>query len=228
MRFIDKFMEFLDKPYVKKDEGKETKRATHNNITDYETKAKIEELYEKSSDTFGQFDRDLESGLFDIINYEEMPFSTKDIYITHLNVTEDFLYRDKSFATSSFNSDELIPKGSIASRPPKDYTRYPILSQLQANKLGSRAYYQLANVGSCTRYQGSECRSDQKLYYIITQDSKVTDREWYTVVSRCWSLSSIIIVIAHRKDHEQITTFAGKKVKPTAILTVFEEEGDVL
>ena len=63
MRFIDKFMDFLDKPYVKKDEGKETKRAR-----DPETKAKIEELYEKSSDAFGQFERDMESGRFNMIS----------------------------------------------------------------------------------------------------------------------------------------------------------------
>ena len=223
MRFIDKFMDFLDKPYVKKDEGKETKRAR-----DAETKAKIEELYEKSSDAFGQFERDMESGRFNMISYDEMPFSTNDIYITHLNVTEDFLYRDKSFSTGSFNEDELIPKGRIASRPPKDYTKYPILSQLQAQKMDSRAYYQLANVGTCTRYQGSECRTDQKLYYIITADSKITDREWYTVVSRCWSLDSIVIVLAHRQTQEKITTFAGKKVKATSILVVFTKEGETI
>lgn len=223
MRFIDKFMDFLDKPYVKKDEGKETKRAR-----DPETKAKIEELYEKSSDAFGQFERDMESGRFNMISYDEMPFSTNDIYITHLNVTEDFLYRDKSFSTGSFNEDELIPKGRIASRPPKDYTKYPILSQLQAQKMDSRSYYQLSNVGTATRYQGSECRSDQKLYYIITADSKITDREWYTVVSRCWSLDSIVIVLAQRKTQEKITTFAGKKVKATLILAVFTKEGDTI
>lgn len=223
MRFIDQFKAMLDQPWVISDEGKETQRATHNGITDYETKAKIEELYEESDDSFGAFDRDMENGLFDYINYEEMEFSTDNVYITHLNVTEDFLYRDKSFATCNFNTDELIPKGSIASRPPKDYTRYPILSQLQAQKLGSRAYYQLANVGTCTRYQGSECRSDQKLYYLITRSSKVTNREWYTVVSRCWSLSSIVVVLVPEQTHEKITTFAGKKVKPTAILSVFEE-----
>lgn len=226
MRFLDSFKKMLEEPWVLSDEGKETKRATHNGITDYETKAKIEDLYEKSGDTFGEFERDIESGKFDIITYEEMPFSTNDIYITHLNVTEDFLYRDKSFATGSFNQDELIPKGSIASKPPKDYTRYPILSQLQAQKLDSRAYFQLANVGSCTRYQGSECRTDQKLYYLITHTSKITDREWYTVVSRCWSLSSIIIVIVPEKSNEKITSFGGKRVKPTSILTVFEKENE--
>lgn len=221
MRFIESFKAMLDEPWVIKDEGKDTKRAR-----DAETKAKIEELYELSDDSFGEFERDLESGKFEMISYDEMEFSTNDIYITHLNVTEDFLYRDKSFATGSFSQDDLIPKGSIASRPPKDYTRYPILSQLQAQKLDSRAYYQLANVGSCTRYQGSECRTDQKLYYLITHNSRITNREWYTVVSRCWSLSSIVIVIVPEKSHEKITSFGGKKVKPTSILTVFEKENE--
>jgi hypothetical protein len=119
----------------------------------------------------------------------------------------------------------LIPKGSIASRPPKNPNSYPILSQTQAEKQKSRAYYQLANIGSCTRYQGSEVTDKQKLYYIITPDSKVTNREWYTVVSRCWTLDSIVIVLADRRREKPLAEFNGKKVKNIMILSV--TEGDL-
>lgn len=216
--FLKEFEAFLAEPFVLCDEGTETKRAR-----DKETKEKIESLYSLNGDTFGQFNKDICSGRFPIIGYDDMPFSTNDIYITHLNETEDFLYRDKSFASESFNTDELIPKGGIASKPPKDYTRYPILSQSQAEKLRSQSYYQLANVGSCTRYQGSECTTGQKLYYLVTPTSKVTNREWYTVVSRCWSLDSIVIVIVNRGKREECKQFRGKKVKNVKILSIVKE-----
>ena len=136
------------------------------------------------------------------------------------------LYRDKRLASLTYNEDDLIPKGSIASKPPKDFTKYPILSQEQAERLKSRAYYQLANVGSCTRYQGSECRSDQTLYYLISQDSHVTNREWYTVVSRCWKLDSIVIVIIRNRAKKNLVSFKGKKVKPFRVLSIISGVND--
>lgn len=217
-RFAELFDDFMKEPFVLLDEGKETKRAR-----DAETKAKIESLYEKSNDEYGEFDRDIESGLFDIISYKEMQYTTNDIYITHLNETEDMLYRDKKLADGVFNTDDLIPKGGIASKPPKDPGKYPILSQLQAEKTRARSYYQLKNIGSCTRYQGSECTDTQTLYYIITLRSRITNREWYTVVSRCWKLSSIVIVIANSKK-EPLREFRGKKIKEVKTLVVTGEE----
>ena len=67
MSFINDFKKFIEQPFVISDEGTETKRAR-----DEETKEKIEHLYEVSGDTFGEFDRDLESGRFPMIEYEEM------------------------------------------------------------------------------------------------------------------------------------------------------------
>lgn len=220
MSFSKLFNDFLNEPFVISDEGMETKRAD-----DDETKAKIEALYATSNDKYGEFNRDAASGRFTIIKYEDMQFTTKDVYITHLNETEDFIYRNKSFATSSFPDELLIPKGSIASKPPKDPSKYPVMSQSQAEKTRSRAYYQLSNIGSCTRYQGSEVKANQKLYYIVTPDSKVTNREWYTVVSRCHKLDSIVIVLIDRHKAEPIKEFNGKKVKQ--IMTLSITEGDL-
>lgn len=211
--FLKRFNDLLTKPFVCVDEGTETKRAR-----DAETKAKIEYLYTKSNDTCTEFKKDFNTKRFDTISYEEMPFNLNDIYITHLNETEEKLYVDKKLAQGCYNPDDLIPKGNLASKPPKDFTRYPVLSQLQAERLRSQAYYQLKNIGSCTRYQGSECTTSQKLYYIVTLDSKITNREWYTVVSRCWSLDSIVIVIANRRKEKQLKTFNNRKVKNTKIL----------
>ena len=213
--FLRRFNELMNKPYVLVDEGFETKRAR-----DKETKDKIESLYKTSNDDSTEFLKDVATNRFDIIKYEDMEFNTNDVYITHLNETEEMLYRDKKLATMFFNDDELICKGSIASKPPKDLQKYPILSQLQAERMKSKAYLQLANIGSITRYQGSEVTDKQKLYYIITLDSRITNREWYTVVSRCWTLDSIVIVIANRQTKEKLKTFNNRKIKDVRTLVI--------
>ena len=213
--FLRRFNELMNKPYVLVDEGFETKRAR-----DKETKDKIESLYKTSNDESTEFLKDVATNRFDIIKYEDMDFSTNDVYITHLNETEEMLYRDKKLSTMFFNDDELICKGSIASKPPKDLQKYPILSQLQAERMKSQAYLQLANIGSITRYQGSEVTDKQKLYYIITLDSRITNREWYTVVSRCWTLDSIVIVIANRQSKEKLKTFNNRKIKDVRTLVI--------
>lgn len=213
------FKDFLDEPYVISDEGTDTKRARNK-----ETKEKIEYLYTKSDELATEFNRDMKTGRFPVISYEDMFFDKNDIYITHMNETEDYLYRDKNFAGIKWENDDLIPKGGIANKPPKELSKQPILSQLQAERLGSRSYCQLKNVGSCTRYQGSECTDKQTLYYIITEDSKITNREWYTVVSRCWSLDSIVIVIAKRVVNMRLTNFNGRKIKDAKILSVLSAD----
>ena len=213
--FLRRFNELMNKPYVIVDEGFETKRAR-----DKETKDKIESLYKTSNDDSTEFLKDVATNRFDIIKYEDMTFSTNDVYITHLNETEEMLYRDKKLSTMFFNDDELICKGSIASKPPKDLRKYPILSQLQAERMKSQASLQLANIGSITRYQGSEVTDKQKLYYIITLDSRITNREWYTVVSRCWTLDSIVIVIANRQTKEKLKTFNNRKIKDVRTLVI--------
>ena len=213
--FLRRFNELMNKPYVIVDEGFDTKRAR-----DKETKDKIESLYKTSNDESTEFLKDVATNRFDIIKYEDMSFNTNDVYITHLNETEEMLYRDKKLATMFFNDDELICKGSIASKPPKDLNKYPILSQLQAERMKSQAYLQLANIGSITRYQGSEVTDKQKLYYIITLDSRITNREWYTVVSRCWTLDSIVIVIANRQTKEKLKTFNNRKIKDVRTLVI--------
>ena len=213
--FLRRFNELMNKPYVLVDEGFETKRAR-----DKETKDKIESLYKTSNDDSTEFLKDVASNRFDIIKYEDMEFNTNDVYITHLNETEELLYRDKKLSTMFFNDDELICKGSIASKQPKDLSKYPILSQLQAERMKSQAYLQLANIGSITRYQGSEVTDKQKLYYIITLDSRITNREWYTVVSRCWTLDSIVIVIANRQTKEKLKTFNNRKIKDVRTLVI--------
>ena len=99
--FLRRFNELMNKPYVLVDEGFETKRAR-----DKETKDKIESLYKTSNDDSTEFLKDVATNRFDIIKYEDMTFNTNDVYITHLNETEELLYRDKKLSTMFFNDDE--------------------------------------------------------------------------------------------------------------------------
>ena len=155
-----------------------------------------------------------------IIYYEDMEYTPEDAYITHDNATEDFLYKDKSFATNPFL--DLIPKGYLASRPPKDLSKYPLLSQLEANKTKARSYTQVMNVGSPVRFQGSEVDSDHKLYYIIQPNSIISARELYTVITRLWDIDCLRIVLINTPKSYSLSTFNDKPVKVHKYLTLNE------
>lgn len=180
---------------------------------DPETEAYITAMYNADSDKATAYHDDCSN--FDMIDYADMSYNMHDIYICHTNDIEDMLYRDKLITSGVYNDCDVIPKGHIASKIPKDLSKYPIMSQKQAERTRSKSYLQMANIGSCTRYQGSECRDDQTLYYIVNAGSKVTNREWYTVISRCWSIKSIKIVIMQQAE-TKIKMLCGKPVK-TAI-----------
>lgn len=217
--FVTIFNTFLTQPYVVADEGTTTLRAR-----DQQTKDIIEDLYKAEGSATTEFVK-LASTL-PIIDYKDMPFNLHDIYICHKNVTEDYLYKDKNLQLlhrKGIKAD-LIPKGSIANKPPKNETLYPILSQIQAEREKATGYYQVANIGSCTRYQGAECKDTQKLYYIVTPSSVITNREWYTVVSRCWTIKSLVIVLHAETIPTRLQTYRGKKIKDLHTLTISEAD----
>lgn len=184
-------------------------------------------LYDKFysvADTAMMFNaKDLMTTFKNVINYKDMPYSPNDAYITHDNLTEDFLYKDKSFTS---NPDlDLIPKGFLSSRIPKDIRSYPILSQLEAEKTHATSYTQVMNVGSAVRFQGSEVHTGQKLYYLIQPTSSVSARELYTVITRMWNIDSFVIVIIDTPKPFMLKTFKGLPVKTLRYLTI-DEDGD--
>jgi hypothetical protein len=176
---------------------------------------KTKKIYDKFysiADTAMMFNVDNLSTTFpNIIDYKDMTYSPNDAYITHDNLTEDFLYRDKSFTTNP--TLELIPKGFLASRPPKDLSSYPVLSQIEAERTHAKAYTQIMNVGSAVRFQGSEVTTDQKLYYLVQPNSLISARELYTVLTRMWSIDSFVIVITDTPTPYELNTFKGLPVK---------------
>lgn len=156
-----------------------------------------------------------------VIDYKDMEYDPHNAYITHDNLTEDYLYRDKEFCSNP-NLD-LIPKGYLASNTPKDLTKYPLLSQIEANRTHITAYTQVMNVGSAVRFQGSEVTDTQKLYFLIQPDSVVSARELYTVITRMWDINSFVIVLVDTPVKYTLTTFKDKPVKKHKYLLLNED-----
>ena len=146
------------------------------------------------------------------MNFEDLKYNTHDVFIFHNLKIEAHSYR--VWGLKDAYDIPLTPKGTIARKPPEDFTRYPIVPQWEANlRKGIRAYLQVANAVTPTRYQGSEVTEDQKLYYIIERHSVVLNREIYTVLTRCYDYRSIVIVYIDLPEEDDIKTFFDKPVK---------------
>ncbi len=152
-----------------------------------------------------------------VIPFSQMEFNHNNIYICHTNEIEKYIYHVYNVA-DDYTAD-LIPKGTIARKPPKDLSKYPIMCQIDANgkQIG---YLQPINIGSATRYQGSEVKDNQTLYFICESFSRVEAREWYTVVTRCYDIRSIVIVIVDLPKKQPLTVYNHKPVKPTRMFNL--------
>lgn len=144
------------------------------------------------------------------IPFADLELSNDSVYIFHTNEIEKEFYNE--FGVSKRYDLDLLPKGMIARKNVKDIEKYPIMCQLDAS--GSRiGYWQPINMGTATRYQGSEVDSGKILYYICEKHSKVSAREWYTVCTRCWDIRSLKIVEMEIEKPEKLTEFAGKPIR---------------
>ena len=144
------------------------------------------------------------------IAFQQMPFNPTDTYICHTNDIEEYLYSE--FHIENRYDLPLIPKGNIASRELKNPEKYPILPQ---NKVGFKniGYLQPENIGTVTRYQGSEVLPGNTLYYIVESFSKVENREFYTMVTRAKNMDDIVIVTCKVPRDEILTSFNQKPIK---------------
>ena len=199
--FLNEFLEYAhsdDCIYVSL---KETKRAR-----DEKTKEAYNYLYNLVNGEYCAFDTI--KGSFSFSNFEDIDYDPSDVYICHTKEIEEYLYKEWNLE-SRYNLP-LIPKGNIARKTPKDITRYPIYSQLKSERHKSvGSYVQIKNIATPTRYQGSEVTENQKLYYIIEQNSVISNRELYTVLTRCYHMSSMVIVYVDIKRKPQIKEFNG-------------------
>lgn len=209
---IQKCMDFMKRPEVVVSELKYTMRAW-----DDETRKAYSYYYNLPDDIMHSTEK-LKT-LYPTINYEDMPFNTDDIYICHKNSFERWLYLDKQLA--SRDDIERIAKGTIAGQKNPSTKTYPTLCQEEAEKSKSKAYFQVANVATATRFQGSEVPDGNKLYYMIPRNSKISNREVYTVITRLHHISDLVLVdCGDIPELQDLKTFKGKPVKKEVYLHI--------
>lgn len=199
---LQAFNEFCGADDVVYTNVSKTKRAI-----DSETMAAYEDLYARASngmDAFKAYRNNIPC-----IGFGNMPISPDNVYITHTKAIENYMYRNCDVRGAGF---ALIPKGTIARKPPRNLEKYPCLSQLQAEGRRYGSYTQCAAIATPTRYQGQEVSVGQTCYYIIEPGSMVTNREFYTVVTRCKSIKSLVIVILKLPKEFRLDTFAGMPI----------------
>lgn len=151
-----------------------------------------------------------EQFMFDYVRTEkqdDLEYSENNIYICHTNEIERDIY-DRFNLRTAYEQD-LIPKGAIASRLPKTRKAYPILPQADVKEHESYGYWQLSNIGSTIRYQGSEVLPGSTLYYLIPAGSIPGNREIYTMLTRAKDIKSVKVVFYEIEKDIKITTFCG-------------------
>lgn len=146
-------------------------------------------------------------------------FNKDAVYVCHTNEIENYLYR--KYGLSKRYDIDLIPKGAIARKPPKNLVNVPILSQTAAERTHATRYLQAANVGTPTRLQGSEIKGIG--YYFIEAKSRVSNRELYTVMTRFYHIDNLYIVYLDLPDNSEITEFCGKPVKKEIYFRIDDE-----
>lgn len=200
-KMMDEYKKFMSEKYVIKCDAGKTLRPV-----DDETREKYEELYDNVMSDKSMFSAKNHTLISDIGSYDP-----NTVYICHTNAIEAELYG--IFGISDRYDIDIIPKGTIARRPPKDATKYPIIPQLTADRLGQAGYWQAANIATAQRYQGSEVLPGQRLIYCIGRDSVITNREYYTVVTRAKRYKDIYLCYVDAPKDTDITKYRGRPVK---------------
>lgn len=144
------------------------------------------------------------------MKFDEMNYDMGDVYLCHSNDIEEMVYN--KFDLYHYYHANLVPKGKIAKRVPRKKEGYPIIPQNKV-KRNMNGYFQIENVCTTHRYQGSEVTSCQKLYYILHRDSMVSNREFYTMITRMYNISSLVLVACEREEDEDLVTYNRLPIK---------------
>lgn len=208
--FLKEFKEFCKRPdvvYTKLDYSYRPINERTRKVFDF--------CYDQVETDFPVYKRYKE--LMKNISFQEMTFSPENVYLCHTNDIEEYLYSE--FHIEKRYDLDLIPKGNIASKGVKDLSRYPIIPQKCVGRKNI-GYLQPSNVGTVTRYQGSEVQQGHKLYFLVESFSRVENREFYTMVSRCKDIDDVVIVNCDVPRDLGLERYAGKPVKQKALYHV--------
>lgn len=213
-KFLKEFEEFKKLPYILNINLLKSYRPR-----DEKTERFYYELFNNVDSSENMFRK--YKNIFKIIKFDELNYDNNDIFITHTNDLEELMFNE--FNISTRRNLNFILKGSIASKKNiKNLEKYPILCQNQINKK-INGYLQPWNISTPTRYQGSEVNEKQNLFYLVEPHSFITNREFYTVVSRCYNIRSLVIVLCETKKTEELKTFHNKNIKKSAIFEISED-----
>lgn len=161
------------------------------------------------------------------IPYNQMPFDINACYIYHTNAAEHFTITEKRLM--SIPGIPTIVKGVAAAKDNAKVDNIPIVSQYAAEHGKFSSYRQLMYHGTPTRWQGREIPQGTKAYYIISDTSKIINREMYTTVTRFKDIADLTIVINNNvPDLGPVKTYCGLPVKRRVYLHIpyeFDEQG---
>lgn len=223
-RYLEQFKEFCHRDYVKVTRLQKTFRTIQGGKEDKELTAIYEDCYKNAdNDDVNLYNKYKNS--FPHISYEELikrPFDPSAVYITYTNEMEESLYIDYKLNSRRDADIELIPKGNIASDDDVDNNHYSIACQLQAERLNLASYLQYINIGTTTRMQGREVKEGQTCYLLLP-DYTVSNRGFYTDITRCQRKSSIVIVDYKSPKSLQLKKFMGENIKKWGIRRIKED-----
>lgn len=211
--FLEKFTEFCKNKCVLYTHLTKTLRAK-----DKETEAAYNKCYKESGEKCDLFRRYAQT-----IKKEELKnvkYNANNAYICHTNDIEEYLYN--IWGMQNNYAAPLIPKGDISSREDIDFAKYPIVPQNMATRISS--YLQIENIGSVTRYQGSEVSENNYLYYFVEKGATVTNREFYTMITRSKLFRNIRLVYVEPEKDERLKTYNGKKIINKILINVSQYE----
>lgn len=210
---IKKFMELKSDPNVIWITLTESKRPVNEVTTTYYNVA-----YKKAqTDPDGfSFYKDVKAHVKNA-QFCDIKISNSDIILTHTKAIEEYIYKVVQPRETGF---ELIPKGTIARKQPKNLDVYPVISQSVAEEKKIKAYIQAKQICTPTRYQGSEALPGTNVYFMVEKNSKVSTREIYTVLTRCKDIHDLTIVTIDLPATGELKTYCGKPVKKHGYLTI--------
>lgn len=131
--------------------------------------------------------------------YDELTYSDHDVYIPYTTELERDLFQ--MFDLYHHYGGLLVPKGQLqgTARQHENPYNYSILPQIDAEE-GVASYWQLRNVATVQRLQGTEVEPDQKCFFIMDRGSFINQRTWYTVITRCKDIRSLVICVRDKDE----------------------------
>lgn len=223
-KYLEQFKEFMSRDYVKVTRLQKTFRTIQDGKEDTELTAIYEDCYQNvDNNDVNLYNKYKKS--FPHITYEELiqrPFDPSAVYITYTNEMEESLYIDYKLNDRRDADIELIPKGNIASDDDVDNNRYSIACQSQAERLNLASYLQYINIGTTTRMQGREVKKGQTCYLLLPEYT-VSNRGFYTDITRCQRKDSIVIVDYKSPKSLQLKKLMGETIKKWGIRRIKED-----